>query len=564
MDDHVCEWWSPPKKVSAVMISNPLKAQAYKVDGSGTETAVGAAVDVPVTSAPRATELTLAGTMTVESTWAGNNILIRLVGEVKDEECDNHGALDPALNMKSYMAELKVPKLKDIVLQEGPAYAPPRGTSVNGASFEVEKGDTITLKAVIEPEDAGPFEVEWAGEGTSGNSVTQTIKYDGSTGQKPVSATYQGDTVATTVCVNNNASAPISNVAVDPDPRGRWAHVKTENLVLTASATDYDWIAGLFEDKVDKIDLDATQWKASSGKLDDNVGAKTKWTPAEKGEATVTATFHDYADVDYAPRDDPSVQKSITVGGFKVLVALDVSGSGKITHSSTIAEDGKKTGDKLPAQFKSLDIDDKVIAKLKPNGPDSVTVEGPEDGSRDINIKWTYKTDPVEAVPRGKISAKLETALTGEMRSRCWDNDIWEGVTEITWAIGLELGKLGFDIGSTIKLADASESAATITYGFDSNDLGQKNPRLAVLDNASSLGGGDDGSIKTKAMSYDEPPRVIRKFKDQVSGARYQSFLYLKAYEARTWYHAGFWSGAEGGVKGSRVTVNYSQVAYEP
>jgi hypothetical protein len=93
------------------MLRNPLKAQAYKVDGSGTETAVGAAVDVPVTSAPGATELTLAGTMTVESTWAGNNILIRLVGKVQDEKCAAHDAQDSALDMKNYMAKLIVPEV---------------------------------------------------------------------------------------------------------------------------------------------------------------------------------------------------------------------------------------------------------------------------------------------------------------------------------------------------------------------------------------------------------------------------------------------------------------------
>ncbi len=111
-DNHVCSNPAFTNVVSSTLIAATFQAQAYIVDTT-TEVSVGTPGTVTMTGGG-----VLSGSITVEQSWAGHDILIRLIGSADDSPCtlpgnegrpNRHGgANDSALDMNPFRAKVTI------------------------------------------------------------------------------------------------------------------------------------------------------------------------------------------------------------------------------------------------------------------------------------------------------------------------------------------------------------------------------------------------------------------------------------------------------------------------
>ncbi|MFC1805916.1 hypothetical protein ACFL09_02925 [Planctomycetota bacterium] len=423
----------------------------------------------------------------------------------------------------------------DVQVTAGPAYSGPYPKCVGDGSIEIEKPDSVTVRAIMTPLEDGSL-VTWGGDEVTGTGLQKQITYT-QTGDKWATATCGTSSGSARIYVNHNALSPINNMSVQAVGR-EWAHVGDESVTLRADAVDRDWKYGFEDTMNDEISLPATEWHVNTGTLDQQTGETVEWTPTEPGGATATATFHDAQDSTYSPRNDddrdPATARQMqgTPGGFKVFVALTGPGG----YSATLDEDGNTTGGTIPAQF-TWGGGAQLFADTSGTKPMPDLVD-PDPYNGDVTVTWTYKALPDDAdIGTGTIRATLSASLEGTMEVRCWDDDLWDGTTTINLGFYGLPGGFGFAFGPVIELGDSSESASGVSWGFDSDDLGKSNPDGNALTATSSP---DDPYWPAipwmtpstyEDVSHQKSDVVAKASVNAESRARYDLFAKAKAYQ---------------------------------
>jgi hypothetical protein len=256
---------------------------------------------------------------------------------------------------------------------------------------------------------------------------------------------------------------------------------------------------------------------------------------------------------------------------------LEVNGKRKeIRHSSQLDEYGKRSGDPLPAVFRrQLDISRKACASTNV-GPvllpdragctggvfqrdpaEEVITPNPDD----VSATWTFLTVPRDAQPRGKIRTSVSTSLSGTMRSKVIDQELFQGGVSLSLNVSVTVSALGFGVSFPLQRGggDDAEGTAALSWAFASDDLGTSHPN-AVGNKHLQLSSEENSTQRTTKMKFSVPPRQMTKIKGSESRARYQTFMELTAFSSR----GLLVSSAEGAFEDTLVTLDYGMVRYVP
>jgi hypothetical protein len=358
-------------------------------------------------------------------------------------------------------------ELKDVILETSPSWAP-QGKSVKSLKFEIEIGDSITLKAVTDPisPDVGQT-INWSGAGVSGTGYTKTVKYD-THGAKNITVWIGSSTIDIQFYVNNNASLP-PIVTVNTDKE--WAHCGNESIKLTAKGTDRDFVNGAIDKNTNRIDLDATEWILSLdfGTLDSLTGAKVVWTPSadtKPSQETITALIHDQIE-SYSPRDENYKEVPVKIGAFKVKILTIVTSSNGITKQWAIDEDGVNEG--FPNQTTTGSAFAFATTDLYIPGDPAVIKED----SFKVLTEWKFLTNPEQAIPSGSIKGELTIGGRAKFIGKVSDFDLLDD--PVNFAIGASVGNVysvGAEVSITVNETDDDEGTAICAVQFSTDGGG--------------------------------------------------------------------------------------------
>lgn len=411
--------------------------------------------------------------------------------------------------------------LKAVTIKDAPDYVPSNldglGNEITVPEFELEKGDSFTLKAITNPSGFDSY-ISWSGDGVSGTGGSKTISYS-TTGVKYVNVTFLRCSISIKIYVNDNKSSPMKLLKISWDKK--WAHCLDESISLTADGVDFDWELGEFSE-VNKMDWVRTEWSIPPGRgtFEPNFGKEVKWTPsATTGGTFITAIFHNFDEPIYTPRNDESKYSDPTeFGAFKVYVERTISVSGGGEEKTTLDEDGKVVGV----------INSEHSGKLKAEAkePKKIGSTTQVDKSLKVMAVWKYLTIPTEAEPSKPIKADLTVEGSASFFARVLDGDEWDDPISIE--VGLSGGSEGISFGLSVDIQvtgeddDEGTAIAAAFFKSDDNNFTQilpesassklevtSNPWLDGLPHSEGKGWSKSAETKTNSRRKDETVSVI-------------------------------------------------------
>ena len=279
------------------------------------------------------------------------------------------------------------------------------------------------------------------------------------------------------------ADPAISNATVSTT--GTWTcHINDTNdkVEMSASATDYDCAGG---PPGDRINLAATQWSvpAGWGTLQHQTGASNNWTAgAQKGQTTLTVTFHDLDDgADYDDDGEP-VQKQLTA--FRVGAHLGTSAGSSLTKWENSNVEPRGLGGSL-------------------NADHILTTSNHTDGDNS-EATWSLRVDPDQTPIKGNIRAWAGAwGAQGRIRGVVADSD-WDvgGGGDASMSVTLSLGIVSFSYTQSLS-GDDNLSLLSVGYGFASQLHTDASDEIELISSTTT------GPSETKGISHSPDDAAI-------------------------------------------------------
>lgn len=488
---------------------------------------------------------------------------------VWDTADDEQWTLTPENDPVTVSSDLTAVNLEGIVVTDAPSYAEEiEGTNVTNGDFEIEKGDTVSLKAMVTPDNCGNLLI-WEGDGVSGSGTSKSPQYT-STGTQNITLKCGPQEVSTTVYVNDNANPNHSISPALPSIDKAWAHCGDETINLTASSTasDHDYVEGelLTSEEDNRVDLEGTTWAVpvGRGQVQPTCGETTIYTPpfgqgCFTGQFPCTVGYNDETD-DYSPRDESETTVDIMLGCFKTKVQLQLTGDCG-TKTKTVDEDGNVSGDS------TVSVQDNIHVEAQVDRQDWYTdppvTDNPDPVTKSVSLAWTYLTIPGNAEPDGTIEAKLSVDGSADLKTKLYDEDLNDGSTQVS--LGISAGSpVGFGFATTIQWGeDECEGTAAVGAGFSSEAgiLGISHPDSYKLEETScTYYESSLPAIKSAdpAFSHTRSNPVTRAKGTNVH-AQFDFYAKAKAISRGL-----FWAYAHGWCENIDVSADVTEVGYNP
>ena len=313
---------------------------------------------------------------------------------------------------------------------------PVESVTLNQTTASLRVGQTVTLTATVQPEDATDKTVTWS----SSNEAVATVDAEGK-----VTAMALGEAVITATCGDVSATCAVTVVATPVESvtlNQTTASLRVgQTVTLTATVQP--------EDATDKT----VTW-SSSNEAVATVDAEGKVTAMALGEAVITASCGD-ASATCAVTVIPTPAESVTLS--QTTASLKVGQT--VTLTATVmpedATDKAVTWTSSNEAVATVDANGKVTAKAL--GKAVITAKS---GDVSATCTVTVEPTPVESVTLNQTSATLRVGQTVTLTATVQPEDATDKT--VTWTSS-DTEVITIDENGQITAVGMKDSGATVT-----------------------------------------------------------------------------------------------------